>query len=513
MLPSRQSAAGALLLASCVVGIVTTAACDDVADVDPATALRLTPAQAAALAARGGELALPALAVLPADVAEALATHAGPLLDLGGLHALSAEAAEKLSHRPGRLRLGGLRRLTADVARPLARTEGWLELPALESLEPDVAEILAQRLSFGLAVGVKTLRPEVAAAIATSTNDLALPRLAELTPAVATALARHAGGTLRLDALSNLEPDVALALAGHGGFAVDLPGLKTLWPEAARGLAAMRGQLRLTGLTSLSTAAAEQLAPHGGMLWLALPEIPADTAAALARHHGDLQMRLTTLDSAALAGKLAGQESPGLGSVASLSVAAARALAGRHAGLDLSGLRRLSPEIARELAACRGVVNLTGLETISAADTAALGATRVVLDGRLLAAIDAETRATLLETEHVRFDYGRMTTLTPPIVKAIVGREANLVLSGISDFDFPDAVEVASVRAPVRGTLALPGLKSISANAVSALIRKEDIDIPLLESLQIVPEPDGSPSEDIVVPAGFAERQERRRTR
>jgi hypothetical protein len=170
-------------------------------------------------------------------------------------------------------------------------------------------------------------------------------------------------------------------------------------------------------------------------------------------------------------------------------------------------------EIARELAACTGVVNLTGLEAISSAEAEALGDARVLLDGRLLATVDAETWAALIARKRVAFDYGRLTSLNPHVAKAIVDREPQLVLAGIRAFDFPQAVEVAGVLARFRGDLSLPNLKAISANALSALIRKEDVEIPLLETLDIVPEPDGSPSEDIFLPTGFAERQERRRNR
>jgi hypothetical protein len=260
-------------------------------------------------------------------------------------------------------------------------------------------------------------------------------------------------------------------------------------------------------------AAAEAMSAHRGDLGLALPEIPADTAAALAKHRGDLHLALKTLESRPLAAKLARQRSPGLTTLTSLSVEAARELARREADLDLSGLRRLPAGVAGELAACKVGVRLAGLESVTAADLAALGAAHVYLDGRILATSDDETRAALLAQRTLHFDYRRLTTLTPEIARAIVAREKRLDLAGITSFAFPQAVEVAAVLARFPGPLALPGLKSISANALSALIRKEDVEIPLLETLEIMPEPDGVPSEDIVVPPGFAERQERRRNR
>jgi hypothetical protein len=222
---------------------------------------------------------------------------------------------------------------------------------------------------------------------------------------------------------------------------------------------------------------------------------------------------LKTLDSVPLAAKLAGQESPGLASVATLSAAAARELARRAADLDLSGVRRLPGDVARELSACRVGIDLRGLESLAATDAAALGAARAFLDGRILVAADTETRAALLARDTLTFDYRRLATLTPEVARAIAARERTLDLAGITSFDFPQALEVAEVLARFGGDLALPNLKSISANALSALIRKEDVEIPFVETLEILPEPDGSPGEDIIIPSGFAERQERRRNR
>ena len=156
---------------------------------------------------------------------------------------------------------------------------------------------------------------------------------------------------------------------------------------------------------------------------------------------------------------------------------------------------------------------LAGLESLAADDATALGTARAALDGRILAASNPETRAALLARDTLTFDYRRLTTLTPDLARAIVARERRLDLAGITTFTFPQAVAVADELARSAGELALPNLQAISANALSALIRKEDVDIPLVETLQILPEPDGAPSEDIVIPPGFAERQERRRPR
>jgi hypothetical protein len=42
------------------------------------------------------------------------------------------------------------------------------------------------------------------------------------------------------------------------------------------------------------------------------------------------------------------------------------------------------------------------------------------------------------------------------------------------------------------------------------LIEKEDVEIPLIETLELIPEPDGSPNDDFVIPEQFENRQQRR---
>jgi hypothetical protein len=70
-----------------------------------------------------------------------------------------------------------------------------------------------------------------------------------------------------------------------------------------------------------------------------------------------------------------------------------------------------------------------------------------------------------------------------------------------------DSVAVAKALATRKGPLALPNLKKISPKTLSALIEKEDVDIPLIETLELIQEPDGSATEDFVVPEGFQARQ------
>jgi len=80
---------------------------------------------------------------------------------------------------------------------------------------------------------------------------------------------------------------------------------------------------------------------------------------------------------------------------------------------------------------------------------------------------------------------------------------AGIALRGVTSFEMPDAVEIARILATSKAPLALPHLKRISSRTLSALLEREDISIPRIESLQLIPEPDGSPTDDFVIPRRF----------
>jgi hypothetical protein len=84
-------------------------------------------------------------------------------------------------------------------------------------------------------------------------------------------------------------------------------------------------------------------------------------------------------------------------------------------------------------------------------------------------------------------------------------------LPTITALDSPDAVAVAQALATRKGQLRLPNLKKISPKTLSALIAKGDVEIPLIETLELIPEPDGSETDDVVIPEEFEERQQRQR--
>ncbi len=59
--------------------------------------------------------------------------------------------------------------------------------------------------------------------------------------------------------------------------------------------------------------------------------------------------------------------------------------------------------------------------------------------------------------------------------------------------------------------MALPSLKRISPKTPSARIAKEDGEIPVIETLQLIRETDGSTTDDFMIPKEFEERQKQQR--
>ena len=81
-----------------------------------------------------------------------------------------------------------------------------------------------------------------------------------------------------------------------------------------------------------------------------------------------------------------------------------------------------------------------------------------------------------------------------------------LWLGGITTFDAVDSVAAARALARKRGGISLPALKSLSPKTLSALLEKDDISLPDIDTLEFIAEPDGSPTEDFVMPEGILKR-------
>ena len=76
-------------------------------------------------------------------------------------------------------------------------------------------------------------------------------------------------------------------------------------------------------------------------------------------------------------------------------------------------------------------------------------------------------------------------------------------LHSLTAFESIDSVAIARVLATRKGRLSLSNLKKISPKTLTALIEKRDVEIPLIETLELIPEPDGSTTDDFVIPDDF----------
>jgi hypothetical protein len=230
-------------------------------------------------------------------------------LSLNGLTELSPEVAAALALHPpvlrpfcfgfADLRLNGLKKLSPQAAEALSRHEGMVQLYGLEELD---SVPLAQKLArqWGeLRLGIKHLSPEIAAELAKHRGfEIHFPRLdygGRVDGAVS---------ILRLDNVESLSSAAAEALSAHEGVLV-LNGLTTLDPPVAAALAKRTGNAKtnrpgtlvLNRLPAISPEAAAALAAFPGEIALKrVTEITPETAAALAKHRGRLILTgITTL--------------------------------------------------------------------------------------------------------------------------------------------------------------------------------------------------------------------------
>jgi len=179
---------------------------------------RLSPEIAVCLRGNeGGELSLPALRELPAEVAESLVGAGYYWLTLGGAAGLTPEVAAILARHQGQLGFPGHGSFPEPAATELARHKGPIVLPQLTGMPANVARELAAH-----------------------TGPLVLPSVAELPGDLAEALGRHAGPVV-------------------------LPAVRQLSTAAARGLLTGRGSRSLPGLEQVSPEAFELLRATPGI--------------------------------------------------------------------------------------------------------------------------------------------------------------------------------------------------------------------------------------------------------
>jgi hypothetical protein len=181
---------------------------------------------------------------------------------------------------------------------------------------------------------------------------------------------------------------------------------------------------------------------------------------------------------------------------------------GQQEQLSLNGLTTLDAATAAALAEFEGVaLFLDGLTTLSVDTAKALAkySGSLVLQG--LTTLDVETARSLADAKG-KFNVGGLKRLSPEVAKTLAecGRWDG-TLFGITAFEGPDSVDVAKALATKAGRLSLPNLKGISPKTLMALLAQEDLEIPSVDTLELIPEPDGSLTEDFVIPDHFRERQ------
>ena len=375
-------------------------------------------------------------------------------------------------------------------------------------------------LVFGLAAGPAPARTEDGVAVDplprdTNTIESLTPRqagrLVQEFPDSEETVELRGGGVfalghgLSLNGLRSLDADTAAALTRRNGLLL-LDGLTSLSGETAKALAQHRHQLSLSGLTRLEADAAKALGQFKGigMFLRGLTTIDAESAAALVQAHWDGMLPgLTTLDADTARALAKYKGNLHLGGLTTLEADVAAALA-EYAGRDLclEGLTTFSAETAKALARCKcAALNLRGVTTLS--DEAAREMMRangeVFLD-RLVPASGELALEMFLAGRTGPESLQAVTRLSVEAATALVAREQDLSLPGLTRLDSPDSVRIAEILATHKSELALPRLEKISPKALTALVRKEGVVIPLLEKLEFIQEPDGSVTEDFIIP-------------
>jgi hypothetical protein len=445
---------------------------------------------------------------------------------LFGVTSISPAAAEALGRIPeaaaGKPNVGfnfpSLEELSPETARLLMnRRWAGISLGAREAAPETVRRMVRQ--SSNVSLGLTAITPEVAAAFGEMASDtvslgggtLAFPRLSELSPEAARALVTALNRGEEVPTFGGLNRTPQLFIGGRGLAGIAPP----LTPALARELARYRGRLSIAGLRGeLAPEAAAALQAYRGpsidLSGPAIDRLSPETAAELAKIPVKLDLPLRVLDSVPLAKKLAGQSSLSLNDLTVLSDEAAQALARHERDLSLNGLTTLSAEAAKALSQHQALgLRLNGLTTLSEEAAKALAQSKGLLSLNGLTTLSADAAQSLGQYQG-DLSLAGLTRLSAEAAKALAAADKwSGFLPRVTALDSLDAVAIAEALATKKGPLNLPGLRKISPKTLTALLQKEDVAIPLLEMLELIPEPDGSPTEDFVIPEGFQQRQKR----
>ena len=522
----------------------------------------LSPEAAAALAEFNGKaLCLDGLTTLSPETAAALTSFTGSLLSFNGLAELSPEAAAKFGSCFGhlRLRLDGLKSLSPEVAEALAACPVQsLCLDGVESLSPEAVAAVAKFSAKSVSLAALARKFDRAPALTHDDAPLLALLAARDQHPLAPGWPLSLGGIEALEGPGGLETARILAAVNRG---LSLPNLKRLSPEAARLLAEFKGpDMQLPALVDVAPAAAEALAACPARLvmlglrqrFAGLQSLgPDDVSLVRLMAREAVGVRLESLDSldtpaaAATARALAASTTlVVLPKVRRLSVAAARELAAfKGTSLVCDGLTELAPDVAEALAAVQVPhVSLNGLREMSAETAACLArcgipqVTDLHLDG--LPTLTSEAARALAGFSGGRLFLNGLGELSPEAAAALAAapfaiecagatkRLADLAAVTADDIGMLklaarqsrsillrnaatiDSAETAALLAALPERLYMPALRRISPKTLTALIAKEDVLVPRIESIEFVAEPDGGLTEDFEIPEGFEKRQD-----
>lgn len=431
-----------------------------------------------------GYIYLSSLESLSAEAATELARHR-EYLSFNMLRTLSPEAATALAPFTGQLTFEPLEELSDDVAAALSRSRAkTIALPRLAKASQAAQDSLA---AFPGELGLPSLRTLSSAALAErlKKSKTLVETLVELSPAAARVLATLPG-TIRLEKLEAMPTEVAVVLADRPAGGLALPGLRSLSPELARVLVRTTGPLVLDGVETVTVDVAEILAGREDRLSLGgLREVPHPALLdRLVKNNGLRGVRTLPDQVLATIAAMPGERS--LDGLTELSEAQAGILARHEGPLSLNGVTALSDEAARALLRHRGPLQLAGLRNVS-----------------------QETLASILQRPDLGPDWSRtLRSLSPKLAQALVASptwDGNL--HGITGFESPDSVEIARILSARKGRLQLPRLKRVSPRTLSLLLDAQDVVVPPFETLDLIPEPDGGPNDDVVMPKRVEESQ------
>lgn len=466
----------------------------------------LGPRAAAGLAAGQGTIVLPEIRTLGPGVAQAIAGSRARF-QFGLLNLTPAEA-EILAR--------GQVRLAAHIG---IDSPGLLEKivasgPSVSMSAPTLSEASARVLAkcTGVVVlpNVTTLSPEAADALAAMPADLHIQRLSSLTSVpLAEKLAGQRNGIgLRLP-LKSLTAEIAAILArSEGQLTLDV---ETLDPEAAAALAARTGPLSLPRLTRLdSPVLAERLAAPVTSL-AAVVSITPEAVAVLARGATEsLQLGIPKPDDALLVSLSSYAGHLMLPAVESLEPAQLAIMEKAGCRSLMLGAKQLTPEVVPQVEKLPMELRLPLVRTLSEETIAALADSplRVGLAGLDVKALPAGALERLVSNPRAEGTfYQALPRLTVAMAVGLAGRPGPVILANLESIDTPDAVAIATKLAAKQGPLAIPRLKRLSPKTLSALLDKVDIEIPRVTDLELIKEPDGSPTDDFVLPPGYEDRK------